>query len=92
MDTGVLTRGTFAWSRDQEEKVYVQGKLMEHKEEVWDWLQRGAAVYVCGDAHGMAPGVAEAFRAIAVGVGGVLDGEAWLENLVREDRYKTDVY
>ncbi len=90
--SGVLSRASFAWSRDQECKVYVQHRIAEHGAELWSWLQRGAVVFVCGDAKGMAPSVAEAFAQIATVHGGVEDGEAWLQGLRAEGRYKADVY
>ncbi|MEM6294579.1 MAG: sulfite reductase flavoprotein subunit alpha [Myxococcota bacterium] len=90
-DAGVLERLDCAWSRDQAEKVYVQDRMVEHGDELWAWLQRGAIVYVCGDATGMEPGVAHALRTIAT-EHGQADAAAWFETLVAEGRYKTDVY
>ncbi|KQB49004.1 sulfite reductase, partial [Neisseria meningitidis] len=46
---GFLHRYDFAWSRDQEEKIYVQDKIREQAEGLWQWLQEGAHIYVCGD-------------------------------------------
>ena len=89
---GVLNRADFAWSRDQKEKVYVQDRLLGRADEVWAWLERGALVYVCGDAIGMAPAVADAFAQIAQTQGGHADGQAWLKSLADQGRYKTDVY
>jgi sulfite reductase (NADPH) flavoprotein alpha-component len=89
---GVLTKATYAWSRDQAEKVYVQHRIAEHGAELWSWLQRGAVVYVCGDAVGMAPAVAQAFAELAERHGGESDGKAWHERLVAQERYKADVY
>ena len=90
--SGVLNKASFAWSRDQAEKVYVQHRIAQNGAELWSWLERGAAVYVCGDAQGMAPDVAKAFCSIATTHGGQADGEAWLAQLTAEGRYKTDVY
>ncbi len=92
LESGVLTRADFAWSRDQDHKIYVQDRLREQAAEVWAWMKRGALVYVCGDALGMAPAVADAFARIAETQGGQVDGKAWLNGLVDEGRYKTDVY
>ena len=92
LESGVLDRADFAWSRDQDHKVYVQDRLLDQAAEVWSWMERGALVYVCGDAMGMAPAVADAFVQIAQTQGGHTDGKAWLDALIDEGRYKTDVY
>ena len=43
-----------AFSRDTDEKVYVQHRMLEQSKELFEWLQEGAAVYICGDekTHG----------------------------------------
>jgi sulfite reductase (NADPH) flavoprotein alpha-component len=91
---GVLTRIDVAFSRDQPEKVYVQQRLVENGARLWDWLQDGACIYVCGDAQRMAPDVHAALLAV-VGRHGGLDEEAaaeYLRGLQRERRYQRDVY
>ena len=92
LENGTLDRADFAWSRDQEQKVYVQNKIEQSADQLWSWLERGARIYVCGDAEGMAPGVASAFKAVATKQGGIHDADAWLQQLVDSGRYKTDVY
>ncbi|HAN31122.1 MAG TPA: sulfite reductase [NADPH] flavoprotein alpha-component, partial [Myxococcales bacterium] len=91
-ESGVLDRIDFAWSRDQSDKVYVQDRIAEQGAELWRWFERGALVYVCGDAKGMAPGVEAAFAAIAEQHGGKTDGQAWLQQIIAAGRFKTDVY
>ena len=56
----ILTDLDLAWSRDQAEKVYVQHKMLEKKEQLWSWLGEGAVFYVCGDASRMAKDVDQA--------------------------------
>jgi len=83
-----------AFSRDQPEKIYVQHKLLEHSAFIWDWLQTGAYLYVCGNAEFMAKDVDLALRQI-VGQHGNLDGEnatLYLRQLRQEKRYLLDVY
>ena len=91
---GLITRADLAWSRDRAEKVYVQHKLLEAAPDVWAYLQRGARVYVCGDALRMAKGVEAALREIARREGGMDEeaAEAWLETLREAGRYQRDVY
>jgi len=88
--SGVLNHCTYAWSRDQDHKLYVQHRIAEHGRELWSWLEAGATVMVCGDASGMAPGVRDAFRALADDRRG--DGRGWLAEMRRSGRYREDVY
>ncbi len=91
---GVLTRLDVAFSRDQDEKVYVQHRILEHGAEVWRWLQDGASVYVCGDATHMAKDVDTALRQVTMRHGGLSEDHAWLylQQLATEKRYLRDVY
>src|SRR5215813_7006052 len=54
---GVLTRLSLAWSRDTEEKFYVQDRMRQVGRDLWSWLADGAHLYVCGDAKRMAKDV-----------------------------------
>lgn len=90
----ILTDLDLAWSRDQDEKVYVQHKMLEKKEQLWSWLGEGAVFYVCGDASRMAKDVDQALRTIAQEEGSMSeeDASAWVKNLQKEKRYLKDVY
>jgi sulfite reductase (NADPH) flavoprotein alpha-component len=94
LKAGILTRLDTAFSRDQEHKIYVQHRLLEHSKELWDWLQRGAHVYVCGDAKRMAKDVDNALRQICRSAGNLTDDqtEEYVETLRRNKRYQRDVY
>ena len=91
---GILTELDLAWSRDQNEKVYVQHKMLERGAELWSWLQEGAVFYVCGDAFRMAKDVDQSLREIASREGNLDEEEAtkWVRSLQREKRYLKDVY
>ena len=91
---GFLHRYSLAWSRDQAEKVYVQDKLREEAANVWQWLQNGAHVYICGDAARMAKDVERALLDIIAGEGGMHadDAEEYLDELRQTRRYQRDVY
>jgi sulfite reductase (NADPH) flavoprotein alpha-component len=86
---GTLTKLDLAFSRDQAHKVYVQHKMLENKLELSQWIRGGASVYVCGDAHAMAPDVHRALTSILSLDG---DGVAELARLESEGRYLRDVY
>jgi sulfite reductase (NADPH) flavoprotein alpha-component len=91
---GVLARLDTAFSRDQEEKIYVQHRMRERAAELWRWLDGGAYVYVCGDAKRMAADVERALLEIAAEQGGMnaADAKTWLANLAKAGRYAKDVY
>jgi sulfite reductase alpha subunit-like flavoprotein len=93
-DDGVLHRLDLAFSRDQPSRVYVQHKLGEHGARVWDWLEAGAHVYVCGDMNGMARGVHAALHDLVALHGGMSteEADAYLRGLVEANRYARDVY
>lgn len=83
-----------AFSRDQEHKIYVQHKMLEQKEEIWQWLEKGAYLYVCGDLHHMAKDVDAALHTIIQDVGLLSedDTKAYMKKLRKEKRYLRDVY
>jgi sulfite reductase (NADPH) flavoprotein alpha-component len=91
---GVLTRIDVAFSRDQDQKIYVQDRLRENGAEVWKWLNDGAHVYVCGDAQRMAPDVHAALMDIVRRHGSHSEEQAveYLAQLQRDRRYQRDVY
>lgn len=94
LKSGVLTRLDTAFSRDQTMKIYVQDRMREHTPELYDWLERGAYVYVCGDATQMAKSVEQALLdAIALGSHGTLDAAAeYLNTMKKQKRYQRDIY
>ncbi len=94
LEDGTLDKVTTAWSRDQAEKIYVQHKITEHGAEIWEWLQQGAIVYVCGDAERMAPDVDKALHDAIAEHGGLgVEGAAeYVEQMRKDKRYRRDVY
>ncbi len=91
---GVLTRMDVAFSRDTEEKVYVQHRMLERSKELYEWLQQGAHVYVCGDEKYMAKDVHIALVHILEQQGDFSESEAeaYLADLRNAKRYQRDVY
>ncbi|AZE65148.1 sulfite reductase (NADPH) flavoprotein alpha-component [Pseudomonas synxantha] len=82
--SGDLALLDLAFSRDQEEKIYVQDRLRESADVLRKWLADGAAIYVCGSLQGMATGVDQALVDIL--------GTAAVERLIEQGRYRRDVY
>ena len=91
---GFLHKYDFAWSRDQEKKIYVQDKIRENSAALWQWLQEGAYFYVCGDASKMAKDVEQALLDVIAKEGNLSPDEAedYLNELREEKRYQPDVY
>ncbi|ALC81227.1 assimilatory sulfite reductase (NADPH) flavoprotein subunit [Bacillus gobiensis] len=91
---GVVTKMDVAFSRDTEEKVYVQNRMLEHSKELFEWLQEGAAVYICGDEKNMAHDVHNTLLAIIEKEGGMSPEKAadYLADLQQNKRYQRDVY
>ncbi|VTU21292.1 Sulfite reductase [NADPH] flavoprotein alpha-component [Variovorax sp. PBL-H6] len=85
---GALARLDMVFSRDEEslhgERRYVQHRLFHAAEEVRAWVERGAALYVCGSLQGMASGVDTALRQII--------GRDRLHQMAAAGRYRRDVY
>ena len=91
---GFLTRLDTAFSRDQEEKIYVQTRMLQAANELWQWLEEGAHFYVCGDAKRMAKDVDEALHSIIQTAGGnsAEEAAAYVTQMKKEKRYARDVY
>ncbi|MEC1475331.1 assimilatory sulfite reductase (NADPH) flavoprotein subunit [Bacillus haynesii] len=94
LNDGVLTKMDVAFSRDTEEKVYVQHRMLEHSKELFEWLEEGAAFYVCGDKNNMAKDVQNALLEIIEKEGGKSreEAEAYLAEMKKQKRYQRDVY
>ncbi|MFF7705803.1 PepSY domain-containing protein [Pseudomonas sp. NPDC007930] len=82
--SGALARLDLVFSRDQAHKVYVQHALRDAQAELHHWLAEGAALYVCGSLQGMADGVDRTLRELL--------GDAGVERLIEQGRYRRDVY
>lgn len=81
---GVLARTDFAFSRDPERPRHVQDALRDAADALRAWIDNGAHLRVCGSASGMSTGVDEALREIL--------GDATVDALRRDGRYRRDVY
>ncbi|WP_121354878.1 diflavin oxidoreductase [Flavisolibacter nicotianae] len=94
IETGVLTKMNVAFSRDQDEKLYVQHKLWQHREELVKWIENGAYLYICGAKEPMSNDVENMLTRIFREQKGVSDDTAveLLNALKEEGRYLKDVY
>lgn len=89
-----LAKLDLAFSRDTEEKIYVQHRIAQQSELFYEWLQDGAAIYVCGDEKHMAKDVHDTIRSVIEQEGDMseTDAEAYLTQMKQEKRYQRDVY
>jgi sulfite reductase (NADPH) flavoprotein alpha-component len=92
--SGVLTRLDLAFSRDQEEKIYVQDRMREHGAELFAWLEQGGYFFVCGDAYRMAKDVDKALHGVIAEHGKLSEQAAidYVNQLKKDKRYVRDVY
>lgn len=93
-ETDVLTKVSLAFSRDQEEKIYVQHRMMENGAELWDWISNGAYIAVCGAKHPMSKDVEQALIDIITTHGNLTHeaATAYLSQLSKDNRYSKDVW
>lgn len=91
---GYLTRLDVAFSRDSKEKVYVQNMMLENSRDLYQWLEEGAHVYVCGDEKRMAKDVHQTLITIVEQEAGMTHEEAeqYLKEMRQQKRYQRDVY
>ncbi len=94
LQTGVLSRLNLAFSRDQKYKIYVQHRLLEQSKELWNWIESGAYLYICGAKHPMSRDVEYALLQVIERLGGKSSREAlaYLDTLKEEGRFLMDVY
>jgi sulfite reductase (NADPH) flavoprotein alpha-component len=91
---GLLSHLDLAFSRDQKKRIYVQHRMVDRGAQLWQWLDDGAHLYVCGDAHRMAADVDAALHQIIKTHGRMSDEAArdYKRRLVADKRYLRDVY
>ncbi|URM34956.1 assimilatory sulfite reductase (NADPH) flavoprotein subunit [Cytobacillus firmus] len=91
---GVLSKLDVAFSRDDDEKVYVQHRMQENSRELFEWLEEGASVYICGDEKNMAHDVHNTLIDIIEKEGGMSREQAaeYLADMQKNKRYQRDVY
>jgi len=81
---GFIAHCDLAFSRDGAEKHYVQHLLVQQQQRLQQWLQQGAAIYVCGSLHGMGAAVHQQLLQLL--------GDDALRTLQQQGRYRRDLY
>ncbi len=94
VETGVLTNIDLAFSRDQQEKIYVQHRIKEKAGEFFQWIDGGASVYISGTKDPMSKDVEQTLLQVIQEYGNksTEEAHAYLEQLKKEGRYEKDVY
>jgi sulfite reductase (NADPH) flavoprotein alpha-component len=89
-----LEKMEVAFSRDQQEKIYVQHKLLDNQKEIYKWIEEGAYFYLCGDMKNMAKDVNKTLLQIIQKEGGISEEKAheYIKKLKKEKRFQVDVY
>ena len=93
--SGLLTKLSLAWSRNGEEKRYVQHLLWENRDELWQWIEKGATIYLCGRKAPMAADVEAMLCRIALDKKAADSPESaatWLADMKKNRRFQRDVY
>ncbi|KAG6961468.1 hypothetical protein JG687_00007693 [Phytophthora cactorum] len=88
--SGDLTELHTAFSRDQDHKIYVQTRLAENKEAIFDFIINGeGCIYIAGSAKQMPTDVYEVLRDILRSVGKIPlpTAEKVMKTLARKKRY-----
>ena len=94
VQTGVLTKIDLAFSRDQQEKIYVQHRMQQKSAELFSWIDGGASIYISGKKDPMSKEVEATLLNIISTEGKKTadEAKAYLEQLKKEGRYEKDVY
>ncbi|MGK3149975.1 assimilatory sulfite reductase (NADPH) flavoprotein subunit [Staphylococcus shinii] len=94
LEKGVISKLDLAFSRDTENKIYVQHRIEENGADFYKWLRNGATVYLCGDKDEMAKGVHQSLVNVLVQHGDFTQAQAedYLTELIKNQRYQRDVY
>lgn len=94
VETEALTKIDVAFSRDQQEKIYVQHKMLKKGDEIFEWLQAGSHIYLCGAKEPMSVDVENTLLQIIEKFGerSKEDAQKYLDDLKEDGRYVTDVY
>ncbi|MDW4374217.1 assimilatory sulfite reductase (NADPH) flavoprotein subunit [Staphylococcus saprophyticus] len=94
LEEGVLSKLDLAFSRETENKIYVQHRIEENSAEFYKWIQAGATIYLCGNKEEMASGVHESLIKVLIKEGNMdeTEAEAYLTEMIKNQRYQRDVY
>ncbi len=93
-NTEVLTKVSLAFHKDSADKPYTHHRIIQHGAELFEWIQNGAYVYLCGEKEPMSKEVEAALLTVFEKEGKLSteDATKYFEQLKTEGRYAKDVY
>ncbi|SCS81371.1 diflavin oxidoreductase [Staphylococcus caeli] len=94
LQTGILNKLDLAFSRDTENKIYVQHRIEQNSNEFYKWIENGATIFLCGNKDEMASGVHQSLINVLKSEGNYSqdEAEAYLNDMIKQQRYQRDVY
>jgi cytochrome P450/NADPH-cytochrome P450 reductase len=94
MDKEGIAELHVAFSRQEGKKEYVQDVILKQRKKVWELIEAGARIYVCGDGSRMEPDVKRALTRIYAEEKDAdpAEADAWMEQLAVSNRYVLDVW
>lgn len=94
LKVGVIDHLVTTFSRDQEQKSYVQHAIAEHGEKIWSLLNKGACIYVCGSIENLFDAVTKALVYVTLKHANqsMAEAEKYITNLRTVGRYRQDLY
>jgi cytochrome P450/NADPH-cytochrome P450 reductase len=84
-----------AFSHDATSRFrYVQDRIWDQRDSLWDLIEKNAVIYVCGDGLHMAPDVRATFLRMHAEKtkSGPEASETWMRSLEESQRYLVDVF
>ena len=94
VETGVLNKLDLAFSRDQDQKVYVQHRMLEKANELFQWINNGAYIFISGTKDPMSKDVEHTLLQIIEEQGqeSKEGAKKYLEEMKKQGRFEKDVY
>lgn len=94
LETGVLTQLHTAFSRDQSQKIYVQDRMLENAQQICNWIENGAVIYLCGQKNPMALDVEQTLIEILKRhiCKDTEQAQEYLDQMILNGQFKKDVY
>lgn len=93
-ETSGFLKLNLAFSRDSKNKHYVQDEIKKHAPEIWQWINDGAHIFICGDAKHMAKDVCNALHEVVTSEGNISleDAKKFFKDFKKEGRFALDIY
>lgn len=92
-ETDVLTKISLSFKNGSEESINIADKIIRQGKELFEWLEKGASLYLCGEKEPAGKAIEEALlKVFQIQTGSEETANTYLENLKKENRYAKDLY